>query len=45
MITIKEYNENKIDFMSLPTSERLDVLTKLFDVYPSGVSMFPQNKL
>ena len=37
-LTIKENRNNKIDFMGLPTSERLDVLTKLFDEYPYGVS-------
>ena len=41
-VTYVELVENivkeSIDIMSLPTSERLDVLTQLFDKYPFGVS-------
>lgn len=42
-VTYVELVENivkeSIDIMSLPTSERLDILTKLFDKYPFGVSI------
>lgn len=41
-VTYVELVENivkeSIDIMSLPTSERVDILTKLFDKYPFGVS-------
>lgn len=41
-VTYVELVENivkeSVDIMSLPTSERLDILTKLFDKYPFGVS-------